>query len=86
LVLFFKKEHSYLLFTSRTIPVPYNIHANCEIERIVSRRNLAQRAVKQARDYRKLGYTSVSIVDVDTGESYDAATLAAMIQAKAAPG
>jgi len=64
----------------------HNIHADCEIGRIVSRRNVAQRAVKQARDYRKLGYTSVSIVDVDTGESYDAANLAAMIQAKAAPG
>ncbi len=65
--------------------MPYNIHASCEIGRIVSRRNVAQRAVKQARDYRKLGYTSVKIVDLDTGESFDAATLAATIQAKAQP-
>ncbi len=63
----------------------YNIHATCDIGPIVSRRVVAQRAVKQARDYRRLGYANIWIVDVLTGQQFDTQTLAAMLQA-AGPG
>ncbi len=62
----------------------YNISASCEIGPILSRRVQPQRAVKQARDYRKLGYTDIKIIDVETGDVYDAATLAAIVQARLA--
>jgi hypothetical protein len=64
--------------------MPYNISASCSIGPILSRRIQPQRAVKQARDYRKLGYTNIKITDVDTGETYDAAALAAIVQAQLA--
>jgi hypothetical protein len=64
--------------------MPYNISAKCMIGPIISRRVQPQRAVKQARDYRKLGYTDVIIIDVETGDVYDAATLAAIVQAQLA--
>jgi hypothetical protein len=41
--------------------------------------------VRQARDYRKLGYTEITITDVETGEVYDANSLAAIVQAKREP-
>ncbi len=62
--------------------MPYNISAQCEIGRILSRRVQPQRAVRQARDYRKLGYTDIAIIDVATGEIYDANSLAAIVQAQ----
>jgi hypothetical protein len=62
----------------------YNISALSGIGPILSRRVQPQRAVKQARDYARLGYTAVQIVDVETGETHNAAGLAAIIQAKAA--
>jgi len=65
--------------------MPYNISAHCEIGPILSRRVQPQRAVKQARDYRKLGYTEIAIIDVQTGEVYDANSLAAIVQAKREP-
>jgi hypothetical protein len=64
--------------------MPFNISAQCRIGPIVSRRLQPQRAVKQARDYRKLGYTDVVITDVESGDVYDANGLAAIIQARLA--
>jgi hypothetical protein len=64
--------------------MPFNISARCEIGPILSRRVQPQRAVKQARDYRKLGYADITITDVLTGEVYDANGLAAVIQARLA--
>ena len=64
--------------------MPYNIAASCEIGPILSRRIQPQRAVKQARDYRRMGYTDISIIDVDTGDVYDANGLAALVQARLA--
>jgi hypothetical protein len=61
--------------------MPYNISARCEIGPILSRRVQPQRAVRQARDYRKLGYTDIAILDVRTGDVYDADSLAAIAQA-----
>ncbi len=62
--------------------MPYNILATCPIGRIMSRRVRPQRAVKQARLYRRLGYTDISIVDVETGRAYGVAELAAWIAAE----
>jgi len=64
--------------------MPYNISARCEIGPILSRRVHPQRAVKQARDYRKMGYGEIAITDVRTGEVYDANGLAAIVQARLA--
>jgi hypothetical protein len=60
----------------------YNISAISVVGPIVSRRNTPQRAVKQARDYRLRGFTDIKITNVETGESYDAAGLAAIVQAQ----
>jgi hypothetical protein len=51
---------------------------------ILSRRVQPRRAVKQARDYHRLGYTEIAITDVQTGQVYDANSLAAMIQERLA--
>ncbi len=62
----------------------YNISASCSIGPIPSRRIQPERALRQARDYRKLGYIDIKITDVETGAVYDAATLAAIVQAQLA--
>jgi hypothetical protein len=61
--------------------MPYTISARCAIGPILSRRTQPQRAVKQARDYRKLGYADIKITDLQTGDVYDANSLAATLQA-----
>lgn len=64
--------------------MPYNIAATSPIGPIVSRRIAPQRAVKQARDYRRLGYSDISILDVESGEVYGVAQFAAILEARAA--
>ena len=66
------------------VAMPYNISATSPIGPILSRRNMPRRAVKQARDYRRLGYTNIRITDVGTGEVYEVAQLAATLEASAA--
>jgi hypothetical protein len=60
--------------------VPFTIHATCQLGEIVSRRIKPQRAVKQARDYQKLGYAAIRIVDTETGAVYSASSLAELVQ------
>jgi len=64
--------------------VPYNISAHCKIGPILSRRVQPQRAVRQARDYHRLGYTDITITEVQTGQVYDANSLAATIRERLA--
>jgi hypothetical protein len=60
--------------------MPYNILATCGIGRIMSRRVQPGRAVKQAREYRRRGFTDIRIVDVETQEEFEVAALAERLQ------
>jgi len=62
------------------VHMAYNIHAECEIGAIVTRRVLAQRAVKQAREYRRRGFTQIRIVEVESGKVFDVQSLAQLLQ------
>jgi hypothetical protein len=59
----------------------YNILATCDVGPIISHRVQPGRAVKQARDYRKRGYTEIRIVELDTGHVFDADGLAKKLEA-----